>query len=176
MVKVMDAIQIETPVVRWLLSRGNRAAITRFYPQGWWECDVYAITMSGYGIEVEVKVSRSDFFADRKKRFKHRILSGNGIASANTAVPRRFYYAVPYGLVTPDEVPVYAGLLYVDGTLVKIIKEAPPVKGAKKVTQRQLEVLSRAYSFHYYRLLYALAEAQSNVEKLRDQQTAEVKT
>lgn len=35
-----------------------------------WECDFFSITKAGYAYEVEIKVSRSDFFADFKKE-KH---------------------------------------------------------------------------------------------------------
>lgn len=39
-----------------------------------WESDVFAITKSGYSIEIEVKISISDFRADFKKQDKHYLL------------------------------------------------------------------------------------------------------
>lgn len=36
-----------------------------------WEADVFSVTASGYSYEIEVKVSRSDFFADFKKPKHH---------------------------------------------------------------------------------------------------------
>lgn len=42
-----------------------------------WECDFFAISSSGYAVEVEVKVSRSDFFADFKKEEKHRLFNNH---------------------------------------------------------------------------------------------------
>ena len=38
-----------------------------------WECDHFSMTKSGYCYEVEIKLSRSDFFADFKKEEKHRM-------------------------------------------------------------------------------------------------------
>jgi hypothetical protein len=38
-----------------------------------WESDFFSVTKSNYAIEVEVKISRADFFNDFKK-YKHRIL------------------------------------------------------------------------------------------------------
>ncbi len=38
-----------------------------------WECDFFSMTSSGYAVEVEIKVSRSDFFADFKKKDKHKL-------------------------------------------------------------------------------------------------------
>lgn len=43
-----------------------------------WESDIFALTKSGLSVEIEVKVSRSDFFADFKKEDKHRYLSSKG--------------------------------------------------------------------------------------------------
>ena len=40
-----------------------------------WESDFFCITKSGYAIEVEIKISRSDFKADFKKEEKHYMLS-----------------------------------------------------------------------------------------------------
>lgn len=40
-----------------------------------WESDFFCISKSGYSIEVEIKVSVSDFKADFKKELKHKILS-----------------------------------------------------------------------------------------------------
>lgn len=181
-----------------------------------WECDFYSMTKSGYSYEVEVKISRGDFFADFKKD-KHVLfqnafikqpgywenkgaskyngslickipipyLTYNGHSSyidfksrysmrssedknkrvedyethsdmlnqwrrfdlrqewvefrapctnihyveiAKRHLPHRFYYAVPEGLIKKDEVPAYAGLLYVNtekSMLPTIVKEAP---------------------------------------------------
>lgn len=40
--------------------------------QNGWECDFFSMTKSGYYYEIEIKVSRSDFFADFKKE-KHEL-------------------------------------------------------------------------------------------------------
>lgn len=64
---------------------------------------------------IEVKVSRSDFLADRKKIF--RVIPDDGIGEYR-------YYCCPYGLIKSDELPLCWGLLYeVDGKIV-VIKEA----------------------------------------------------
>jgi len=61
---------------------------------------------------IECKTSRSDFFADKKKFFRqHRWL---GIGNY------RYYMTIPE-LVTPEEVPLKWGLLYVYSRSVKII-------------------------------------------------------
>lgn len=80
-----------------------------------WESDFLALTKSGYLYEGEVKVSRSDFKADFKKKDKHTLLreSYEKIEGVEGKLrPHYFFYAVPEGMITEDEVPEYAGLIY----------------------------------------------------------------
>lgn len=59
---------------------------------------------------IEVKVSRSDFFADKKK--PERTVGGLG---------NYRFYLCPEGLVEPEEVPTRWGLLYARGRSVEAI-------------------------------------------------------
>lgn len=68
--------------------------------------DVIGFGGSGFSVLIEVKVSRSDFFADRKKPF--RIRPENGMGTER-------YYCCPIGMIKPDELPSGWGLIYVDG-------------------------------------------------------------
>jgi hypothetical protein len=172
------------------------------------ECDFFGISKSGYQVEVEIKISRSDFNADFKKP-KHKFYSAafekrshviidNGRPSwpepksiygiyeyfthsydnrcyirnytqywgteglqdmqeqsqmlnnwpglslqkrkgylygdyhniivhniEKTFMPHQLYYATPKGLILPDEVPKYAGLIYTDGFVTERVKKAP---------------------------------------------------
>lgn len=129
-----------------------------------WESDKLIITRSGYAYEFEVKISKSDFKADFKKEDKHTILEGKkeflpsydkilgiwkGLQADNYRTsrfkkPNYFYYAVPEGLIDVNDVPEYAGLIYVlpegekkskdgkwcwDGFYV--VKSAPKLHGTK---------------------------------------------
>lgn len=109
-----------------------------------WESDLLLISKSDYAYEVEAKISRSDF----KNDFKHKvdkhtlmeektsILSSN-IDNLGSKLPNYFYYAVPENLIAVEEVPEYAGLIYVSPTVenpdvdndwywkARVIKEAP---------------------------------------------------
>jgi hypothetical protein len=66
---------------------------------------------------VEVKVSRSDFLRDKKKRVRQ--IPEKGIGDFR-------YYLCPTGLIQPEEVPERWGLLYSDGKIIKEIK--PPLR------------------------------------------------
>lgn len=77
------------------------------------ESDFFCVSKSGYVIEVEIKISRSDF----KNDFKKTLSDGNNkhqhLKSTSTYKPNKFYFAVPEGLIKKEEVPDYAGLIYI---------------------------------------------------------------
>lgn len=62
---------------------------------------------SGRSTIVEVKVSRSDFLADKRKHFRHTPQLGMG---------DHRYYCCPEGMIMPDELPTGWGLVYVSAT------------------------------------------------------------
>ncbi|PZT35120.1 hypothetical protein A7X93_00500 [Stenotrophomonas maltophilia] len=66
---------------------------------------------TGRTMLVECKVSRSDFLADRKKRFRARPEHGLGLYR---------YFMAPKGLITVDELPARWGLLEVSGSRVAV--------------------------------------------------------
>jgi hypothetical protein len=77
-----------------------------------WEADLVVVQPTDYVAEIEIKISRSDFKADFKKEIKHQQLAGGGRTHWRGG-PNQFFYAVPAGMVRLDEVPAYAGLIYV---------------------------------------------------------------
>lgn len=113
-----------------------------------WESDFFVQKQNGYCYEFEVKISRSDFFADRKKVNKHMILEHGKFVQQNSIWnkdhtcnddkwvktekecehsirPNKFFYVVPKGIITVDEIPSYAGLMYYDYPSITPVKEAP---------------------------------------------------
>lgn len=83
-----------------------------FKGHGFEESDVIAISGSEVVKEFEIKISRSDFKADFKKKRKHDRLQ-NPSKYRTQCIPNKFYYVCPEGLIKPEEVPEYAGLIYV---------------------------------------------------------------
>ena len=105
-----------------------------------WESDFFILQrQSGYSYEIEVKISRSDFFKDKSKKEKHMILrTGKRIKKTwdkdrerhdvlvdHNFRPNKFFYCVPEGLVDVHECPDYAGLMYVDPIGISTMKKAP---------------------------------------------------
>lgn len=82
-----------------------------------WESDTIKFTNSGYVYEFEIKISKADFKNDFKnKKKKHSILEDKN--SENKDRPNYFYYVVPKDLISEEDVPEYAGLLYVHFTTI----------------------------------------------------------
>lgn len=132
-------------IIRLLMrARWRRKFVLPTYaPKGWWECDVFELTPAGYFREYEVKMTRADFLADRRKgtrgwrmeggrpdcrhRFAARVclLCGAGyrpvlteskhglIEARDPRGPSRFWYVAPEGLLTAADLPAWAGLIEV---------------------------------------------------------------
>jgi len=119
------------------------------------ECDILVIKNSLYTIEYEIKISRSDFKNDKKKfdPYRNKTKSESIISGDRT---NYFYYVVPDGLITTDEVPEYAGLIYVkkSGKYISFenIKKAPKIHKQKISPDRYLNFLEKIYH-HYMRIL-----------------------
>jgi hypothetical protein len=115
-----------------------------------WESDVLKFTNSGYAYEFEIKISKADFKNDFKnKKKKHALLENK----EDVNKPNYFYYVVPEGLVTEDEVPEYAGLIYVYATIIgngrpyysfNEVKKAPKLH-TEKMDVEKLKLVDKFY-------------------------------
>lgn len=141
-----------------------------------WESDKLIETRSGLIYEFEIKVTRSDFKNDFKKEDKHVILEGKKehlpaydkvldrwkslheeyYRTSRYKKPNYFYYAVPEGMISVDEVPEYAGLVYIlpegerknkDGQWCDgfyVVKNAPKLHNTK-YTDDELNLSEKFY-------------------------------
>jgi len=110
-----------------------------------WECDVLSVTKSGYATEYELKISKSDFKADFKKR-KHKMFSkGEG------GMVSRFWFVVPKDMVDKKDIPQYAGLMYYDHKR----RTVHPVKYPQRLKAGKLDskTIRRLYRSMMYRFL-----------------------
>jgi len=139
-------------------------------PPKWWECDVFELTEAGYFREYEIKLSRSDFLADRRKRdsdrwyfedrdgqrvrvdvpgrSKHELLSSGDIDG-----PTRFWFVTPEGLLDKSDIPHFAGLIEVR-KLEKsgYVCEREVVKAPKIHNEKRESLISHAHRSCYYRM------------------------
>jgi hypothetical protein len=127
---------------------------------GHFEADILEITKAGYSYEYEVKVSRADFKQDVLKR-KYNILKHDLLKNGSHV--NYFSYVVPEGLILIDEVPEFAGLIYVKpyearysdskGTYIKHRLFTKVIKSPVKLSKDKFapESLMKCYESTYYR-------------------------
>ena len=110
-----------------------------------WEIDVLSMNKNDYLTEYEVKVSRSDFKADAKKKkwqwYEKRI---------ETMISNYFYYTCPERLILETEIPDFAGLIYATKEGLKVIKKAPLLHKKKHDRVRTLSKFCRVMSERSY--------------------------
>ena len=83
------------------------------------EIDVLSILKSGYIVEYEVKISRSDFKADAKKsKWKWFRMK------KEDRTPNYFFYVCPHGLIQVEEIQDFAGLIYAHDNHLEVVKKA----------------------------------------------------
>lgn len=115
-----------------------------------WESDMISVTEAGYIKEYEIKLSKSDFKQDFKKKVKHNLLE----MPKAIYKPSQFYYVIHGFKLNIDEVPEYAGLLKVfgdDNCYINIIKPAPKISD-QKVTEYIKRTLFEVTYSRYWNL------------------------
>lgn len=101
-----------------------------------YEADLVVITPSDYAYEVELKVTRADLMADRKKKHGHLCSFFRGL-----------WFAIPDSIRDDKLIPWYAGIKIIspDGS-VKTVRKPTVNRQAKKLTTDQkLQVLRLAH-------------------------------
>lgn len=174
-----------------LFSNHNHHFLNKYIFGSDWESDFFSVTSSGYIYEVEVKISKSDFIADFTK-FKHRLFEGRNETSVikeakyryskrwkkdvrrspekavnpqTTKMPNKFFFACPEGLLTVDDIPEYAGLIYVTESTSTIIKQAPFIHKRKEDINN---LLFSKYQWGYINVTEDLSMLKKNHESLSD--------
>jgi hypothetical protein len=107
--------------------------------QGGEEPDAIGWTPCGYSYLVEVKVSRSDFLADKKK--PHR-------KNPETGMGKRRYVLCPKDMIQPNEVPEGWGLLWATEFQIRIKNPDDLInsKGAFEIDQKkEMQMLIHSY-------------------------------
>lgn len=165
----MTERKIQDTLFPWLAyERSYKLCIPNYTPARWHECDVFAVTKADMGVEFEIKISRSDFKADASKVDKHRKLF-----ASHESGPSRFYYVVPEGLITVEEVPDYAGLLYIVESqrvhttvaprlYVREVKKAPKLH-RQPVPEKITDHARGVFYWRFWNLRRGLTESADNV-------------
>lgn len=109
-----------------------------------WESDFWLMTKSNLCYEFEIKISKADFKNEFKhKTEKHALLENN---NQKLIKPNYFYFAVPENLIQLEDIPEYAGLIYIIDIFpyYEIIKTAPKLTDNKQ-DENTLNLLEKFY-------------------------------
>jgi len=148
----------------WKCRSSCAITIPNYTPDRWFECDVFAVTKSGYAREFEIKMTVSDFRADAKKRHRSRwdweareVKAGRKkhdmLDQHAPEGPTQFWYVTPPALLTLNAIPAWAGLIEAHkhprfGRVhLREVKAAPRVH-SEKVPEK---IMAHARSVFYYR-------------------------
>lgn len=143
-----------------------------FYFAG--ECDVLSINKNGLLHEFEVKVSRSDFFADLKKQkwvfFEHRIAK---------SIPNYFSYVCPAPLISIDEIPDWAGLIYAANGKLEVVKRPKSLHKERHDKERLLKTFARILAERRYLgsclLTYLNKKRKERTDEIRERYGVEAR-
>lgn len=157
----MTANDIKDLLLKEFYPKGRKFCITNFAACGLEECDVLMVTEDHILYEYEIKCSYSDFKADFKKEHKHKKLSGfyevnpteNGFGKyrredylkyGTAGCPNYFYYVCRENLIPIEEVPHYAGLIYInENNTIRIVKKGKKIHKLK-ATEKLIYQICRA--------------------------------
>ncbi len=169
---------------------GDRMVVPNFTPRDWFECDLAIVTAAGFLHEYEIKLTKADLKADRKKFWPTRIRSRSDRENQRskfdiletaeaatdgkkeTGIPSAFSYILPEDIVTVEDIPEYAGLIYVTydsryGVMFKRIRQAKKLHNLP-FTEKEV-VRARVNIGHRY--WAALRELERLKERKKDDES-----
>jgi len=135
-IKPIKTIEIEVAIAKFFGIRQNIIVPNISWGLlGMHECDIFLIKKSGYCMEVEIKISKSDLLADFKKEHQHK---DNRI--------KEFYYAIPIKLLESCEslIPEHIGIIVCERIKnrkhihTKIHRKTTTNKKARKLTDKEM--------------------------------------
>jgi hypothetical protein len=134
-------------------------------PNLWWglglayEMDLAVITPAGYLWEIEIKISKADMLADKKKRHQH-----------NSELVKQLYFAFPTELLATTDVeslvPEHAGILAINGSHTIQYRKAQ-ISKARKLSVKEIEKLYRLAAMRIWSLKRALLKERKKLTKLK---------
>jgi hypothetical protein len=139
---------IEAALCMYLYQKSHSPITTHFTGMGLQECDVISISKSNYIYEYEIKISKADYKKDFIKEKHNHIINEKYTKTRKGELvyllPNYFNFVTPKDLISIDEVPDYAGLIYMneDGSF-EIIKKP---KLLHKTTANELFIRKLAHN------------------------------
>jgi len=141
---------ISAAFVMYLYEKSHSPISTRFTGMGLSECDVISVSKSDYIYEYEIKISRADYKKDFIKEKHSQMISENHTKIVKGEMmylsPNYFNFITPRGLISLEEVPEYAGLIYINEDLTFDIIKKPLLLHKNKATPQFIRKLAHNLS------------------------------
>ncbi len=136
------ADKIKDRLLIYCKGHGYEIVIPNFF-MSLYEMDMFRLMQSGFVIEYEIKISKSDFKADFEKGTtnwrgekieggKHEDLKGG------KRICNRFFFVAPEGIIDVKDVPEYAGLIVYKNDTLHMVKNAPLLHKRKATDDKNL--------------------------------------
>lgn len=148
----LSETRIQQILMPALMSKRHNFVVPNVYFFAW-ESDMVSVSTSGFVSEYEIKISPSDFIADFKKKQKHDALDKR-LTNSKKGLPNYFWYVCPPYTIKPEDLPSYAGLIYLDEKRIQTVKQAPRLH-VRKITQDQMWKLGKAQMWRMWMKIYA---------------------
>jgi len=128
------------------------------------ECDIFVVRPTGYAIEIEIKISKSDLLAESKKNHSH----------SSTKI-REFYYAIPHNLLDSciDHIPTHAGILtckrndHRDIVMTTLHRKPKINTSARKLTDTEILKTAKLGTMRIFSLKKKIIALKSEIEQLK---------
>ena len=141
-----------------------KIAAPNLTPVGWFECDLFSVSKSGYWTEHEIKLTVADFKADVMKENLYRIdgvfrpvKKHDMLTARNEQGPSYFWYVLSTDVARQVEVPEWAGLKIVApsvnyrGLNFNVMKQAPRLHKAK-ASEKMIDQVKVSLYWRYWRM------------------------
>ena len=128
----ITTLEMEVALARYFGVRQNLIIPNIGWGIGIHECDLFLLTPSGYGWEIEIKISKADLFKDKHKRHGH----------FSTKI-KYLYFAIPdYLEKYISEIPERAGIIIVKSKNWQCKKTREPQKNTnyKYTTEERFQI------------------------------------
>lgn len=141
----------------WDTLSSSEFTMPNFTPRNWFECDFFRITKAQYFYEYEIKMTVSDFRADRQKSDYVRdranyVTKHQQIIERLRGCPSRFYYVVPEAIAEKvhAELPEWAGLIVWHRHLA--CKKQAPILHRNKISRGVVRQARQSMAGRYWDL------------------------
>ena len=149
----MKTDELEYELAEWFGVRTHLIVPNVFWGFGLpYEADMVVVTRARYAWEVEIKVSRADLKADKRKRHQH---SGTQF--------KRLYFAMPEDIYDPGLVPDRAGVILARreyGVIGFRLERAPKERKVEPLTDSEYRKLLELCAMRVWTLKRNLVEAR----------------